>query len=227
MNIDELITAFREESDDTIAADYTWSSSFILTLMNDAVDQACFRKGLLFDKSTASVCNVAITSAADTYVINTAIIHIKKAYLVSGGVYTYLNISDRDGLDWSFPTWRESIGTPVYLITDDKSIQLVPPPTENFTLYLEVSRVPLTAEKMIATVAPATPSVPVIALVHHPFLYHWPLHVAYNKRNMQKYDPARSAYHLHEFEKYFGKRPDANRNRPQQTNRLHTNKVWA
>ena len=221
MTLTELLAEFREMSSDA-QAPYLWSDVVVTKYLNSAVDEACTRKQLLFDATTDDVCELTVEADTATYLLSSEIVFVAKAYFVSESEeYIYPEIISRDYLDRTAPGWRELTGSPEYLIVDENSVQIVPPPTEDYTGHLEVYRTPFAEEKMVDV-----DDSPIIATAHQQHLYHWPLHVAYSKRHASQYDPQRSQFHLDKFEEYFGRRPDADRMRKQRENRPQVNKLW-
>jgi len=222
MNIVDLISQYRTEANDSAIPPFL-ADSVVVGYYNEAVDEACRRRGLIFDNTTAAVCDIAVTSASAVYALHTAITTVNAAYLVdTGGNITYLSIQERDSLDTYRPTWREEDGAPDTLIVDELSVQIVPPPVESYTLKLEVHRVPLVT---MGTTGTPTPT-PEIALSHHRYLYHWVLYRAYGKPDSDMYDSGESEKHEARFTRYFGKKPTADRKRSTRANRPHRNKVW-
>jgi len=199
---------------------------------NDAESEACRRMKLIFDKTTADVCEIAVDDSTATYLIHSAITRIMKAYLVdTAGELIYLGILSRDELDRISPNWREDTGDPRYLVIDETSVEIVPAPTVDYTLKLEVYRTPL--EEMFYPLDPVPDPAPdplivspEIAPAHHRYLLHWALHRAYSRRDVAKADPGEAEKHERKFGRYFGFRSTADRGRKARTDRPHTNKVW-
>ena len=102
----------------------------------------------------------------------------------------------------------------------------MPEPEEDYTLSLEVYRTPLESEKMIATVAPATATSPVIAKAHHKYLVEYVLAEALSDRDADTYSPQKAEEHEKKFNDYFGLPVDADRWRKSRENRPHRNKLW-
>ena len=248
MNITDIIAQIRSEADDQKPQDYLWDNLTLLGLINNSVDEAAIRKRLIFDNTTTAICQISITPANATYAIDPSIIDISNAYIIDPNQdptqpwpYGALKIVSREYMDTYFWGWQFMWGAaqqPWYgsedcwngsqdwLIYDEQSVTIVSQNVfENMTLNLEVYRVALSTEKMTIPIGNATPSSPVISAVHHPYLYHWPLSVLYNRRDLDQYAPDRAKYHLDEFEKYFGKRPQASQIRENRQNRPHRNRL--
>jgi len=227
MNITQLIAQFREEAADA-ATPYLWSDAVVIGYFNEAVDEACRRKDLIYE-SELGMCELDVESGEKSYNLSEYITRVDKAYLVASDddEYTYLDITDRDTLDTIDSAWRENTdGDPKYLVVEDLKVWLAPTPTESYTLWLEAYRTPIVREQMIAVVAPATALSPKIGLAHHQYLFHWACHRAYNKRDIDKYSPQLAKDHEEKFENYFGTRPNADRKRKTRENRPHRNTLW-
>jgi len=218
----DLIAQYRRESRDS-ASPYFTSDTELVGLFNDAVSEATQRKNLLFDASTAAVCQIAVTALlGSTYAINSAINNIAKAYLIdASGLYTYLTITSREKLDDINPTWREDTGIPGYIIVEEGNVTITPAPLVSYTMKLEVYRSPLSTELLVTTADTS----PVIALSHHRKLYHWPMYIVHGTQDDEDtYNPERASRNLREFEKYFGFSPGSGRKRD--TRLPQVNKLW-
>lgn len=221
MTITELIAKFRAETGDTVEP-YLWDDEVVTSAFNEAVDEAAIRADLIFDTTTASVCEIALAEGGKAYSLDPSVLRVFSAYTLESGVVNHLTNIDRFELDRIDSQWRAAeSGIPSHVIVDNTSIQIHPPPDADRTLYLEVFRLPLDTEKMTEYNGS-----PVIALAHHRQLYHWALNVAYGKRDVSMFDPDRAKKHEAEFTDYFGPRPDADLKRKQMTNRPHRNKPW-
>ena len=232
MTITELIAQYRRESRDNADPPLV-SNEELIVLYNEAIDQACTRKQLLFDATTADVCELDIDDTTAIYDLHESIVTPTMAYLIdSTGKHIPLKIVDRFEMDRINPVWRaDAAGEPGYLIVDEKSVQLTPPPAAAHTLKMEVYRTPLATEKL-----PADPedepfteehtSSPVIAKGHHEHLVHWVLSRVYGYGDNELLAPGKAAKHESMFNRYFGLPPTADRMRSGMTNRPHRNKPW-
>lgn len=240
MKTSELIAQYRWESGDDVAP-YLNSDTDIVRLFNEATDQACSRKPLILDSTTASVCELSVVADTATYALHEKVVKVNKAYLVDeNDAHIDLDILDRFELDRIKPTWREDAADePKYIIVDEKSITLVPTPAATYTGKLEVQRLPLDEEDHyerltvpVAADPEATPPVeasdpsPVIAAGHHDHLVHWVLARVYRKDDADQYAPGKADAHEAMFNRYFGLPPTSDRLRSGMTNRPHRNKVW-
>jgi hypothetical protein len=222
MTIIELIAQYRRESQD--GADSLVSDADLVVMFNDAVDEACIRKPLIFDATTAAVCEIEGTAILGaTYNTHEAIIQVDRAYLVNAaGAFTYLAILSREALDDSLPCWREESGVPHTLLVDETSATLVPPPEEDFTLKLEVYRQPLADDKLVLV----SNNSPAIASTHHRYLVHGVLAIVYNRDDVAVYAPGKGAKHEGIFDRYFGLPPTACQGKRSREDVQHHNKTW-
>lgn len=222
MDLDALITRFRSLSGDSVSP-YLWSSTDITAWLNEAVEEACIRKKLLFDKSTEAICQVAITAGTGVFDLDSSIIEVRHAYLVdSSDKVIPLAIYDREKVDRLDSDWRETTDEPDGVVFDDTAGELNYLPEADYTMYLEVYRIPTATEQM----SEGTDS-PVISSIHHVRLVDWALHVAYLHRDLDKKDQPNSDKALKRFELYFGLRPAANTAKRARANTPHRNKcVW-
>jgi hypothetical protein len=231
MNIVELLAQYRFESSDTVVP-LRASDLEVVSLFNDAEYEACRRKVLIFDATTADICEIAVTDASATYPLHSSIVAVLTAYLEDAdGVITYLSNVTRDQLDNDDSTWRETTGEPAYIIVDESSLQLSPPPLVDYTLKMEVQRTPLTAMFLPVDPVPTPAPYPLIespeiATAHHRYLALWVHKGVLSKPNPDFADPVLAALYEKKFDNYFGKRPDVDRLRSQRANRPHHNKVW-
>ncbi len=223
MTIDDLLEKFRRESGDTVEP-YEWEDEYLVDLYNEAVEEACSRMDLLFDALTEEVCQISVVADTVRYSLHDSVVKITKAYLVdSAGEHLDLYLVSRDELDRIDPSWRKGDGDHKYLIVDDKHVQLPSVPDEEYTMMLEVYRVPLDSEKMVYGNATILPT---IASIHHKYLYHWPMSVVYIKDDADYFAPDVALKHETEFERYFGPKPGADRGRHARTDRPHRNQLW-
>lgn len=227
MNVTELIARFRLESGDD-ETPYTWTDTEVLTWLNEAIDESCTRMPLIFDATTEAVCEIDVTADTATYDTHESIVRILKAYIVTDSdEYLYLEIVSRDEMDNDNPTWREDESSePEYLIVDEQSVTIHPPPEEDGVLYLEVSRTPLSTEQLSIPVGEETPGTPAIAKPHHKHLVEWVKHCALSIEDTDKYSPAKAESCRAKFDKYFGFQPNADRRRKWRENRPKVNRLW-
>jgi len=229
MDIVQLVTQYRWKSQDSTSP-YFLSNDEVVALFNDAEAEACRRRDLIFDDSTADVCVIDVTDTTSTYALNSKIKKVTRAYLEDAdGIKTYLEILSRDELDQKHEGWRDDTSPPYAIIVDEDTVKIVPAVDGDYELHLEVYRLPLTA--MFYPVSPVpTPAPdpliesPEISTPHHQYLYHWVLHEAYAKRDNDMYDLELSEHHLRKFERYFGGRSTADRGRD--ARRPQRNKLW-
>lgn len=226
MKASDLIAQYRREAKDS-ATQQLNSDSEVIDLFNEAIDEACIRKRLLFDATTEAICSVPVLVDTATYALHESIVTPTKAYLIdSGGEHLDLTIIDRFELDRIRPGWRDDdAGEPKYLLLDEKNVQLVPAPSAAYTLKMEVYRVPIATEKLTVP-AGEVDVAPVIATGHHRHLVHYVLAWVYVHDDAELWAPVKASRHEGYFNRYFGLPATADRLRSGMTNRPHRNKTW-
>lgn len=214
MNLAGLIALFRRDADDN-RKPYQFSNSMVIDAMNEAEEEACIRARLIVD-------SVSIQAKPGTaqYKLPVHVTEIRYASLTDSGGRVYVLIpTDRLEMDRITPDWRSVEARPAGIIHDDKTITVAPLPDADYTLSLEVHRLP--KQPMAADA-----DEPEIAAQHHRQLVHWALFRCLSAPDAETFDPDRAATAEGRFTRYFGKRPDASVRRKQQANRPHHNKVW-
>jgi hypothetical protein len=226
MTLTELIAEYRRQAVDN--ADPPLVNDTQLTvLFNEAVEEACTRSPLLFDDSTTAVCEIDVVSGTAVYANDPSIVYIAHAYLVdSGDEQIPLILTDRDWLDNNVTGWRSTTGEPTHLNFDESRVQLFPEPEDDYTLQLEVYRVPLAAEKLGAGSGETLVTTPAIAAMHHRHLVSWVVAQVTSTPDAELFNTGQEEKHREKFKRYFGHTPTADRRRKGRENRAHRNQLW-
>lgn len=217
MTLTQLIAGSRVRLRDTVEP-YLFDDPFIKESLNEAEREACIRARLLTDESTAAVCEIDVTEAdGAVYALHASVIEVRSAYLTDAyGINYPLRVIDREQRDQEYPEWFDADdGRPVILMPDEKQVSLFPSPNHDFTVSMNVYRLPL--EDM----ADGTDT-PEIHAIHHEGLYDWVEHRAYAIPDTDAYDKDRSESALIAFIRRFGQRPDANVRRKQRQHKART-----
>lgn len=239
MDLCALIEAYRDRSDDDTAP-YRVDDTRVMRWLNEAVDEACIRASLIFDVASP-MCSIALVPGQASYRLAPEIQKINAAW--SDKFRTTLEPTDQSALDqagapypvsryrygyrsrgvcfseyWS--QWRTQTGHPRYYLRDDRTLRLVPIPTDADTLHLEVYRTPTDAEQM-----KDGKDCPRIATIHHAGLVDWALYRAYMRRDEDQYDAKLAANQFGLFEARFGVRPDAQVLRKRAEHRSHVTAI--
>lgn len=221
MNVAQLRTLARTLAEDTVPdgdGEYQLSDAVFLIHLNEAQEEACIRKKLIFDKSSA-FCSIVVSSGTETYSYDDSIVAIKHASITdASGTITKLNITDRLELDRLSSDWREQTETPENMIVDDTTVELSPIPDASYTLNLECYTLPQTELVNDS-------DEPEIHRVHHKSLVFWVLHRFYDTPDADTFNANKAAIYEAKFERVFGKRPSATWLRDQYSNMPHRNKV--
>jgi len=197
MDLSELIDDFRNYTGD-LTAPYLWPDDRITFLLGEGEREACIRGRLLFDKSTAAICSVDITSGNASYAVDPRLLEITRATLspVGGGDDITLERISRNELDLAYPDWRTSTELPFALVHDDTTVEIIPEPTIDYTLNFETYRLPL------ADIGDGSDD-PEISTVHHKYIVKWAMHRAYLKNDSDAFASDLSLRYEKEFEDYY------------------------
>jgi hypothetical protein len=204
MTLAQLKAAYRTMADD-LNTPYFVSEADLVRHLNEAQVEACFRKRLLID-STSAVTQIAITIAQPLYTLDSKIIFIRRVKLTSATVP--LAAADYRDMDKSLHGWDSQTGTIERYITGldpfayPKKLRLYRTPTATATAALVVVREPTAAMA-------ADSDSPEIQEYYHEKLLHWPLYRGYMNRDADRYDPELAKEHLAKFEAVFGTRDAA------------------
>ncbi len=204
MTTTELIQAVRDRLDDAISADYLFSDARLLRALDNAQREACERAHLIYDATTASVCEVSVVAGTHTYALDPSITKVMRAKL-SAETLPLKQITQRD-LDLSVSDWESLDGTPRWFYQYGNNIRLAYNPEANDTLYLEVYRRPLVVIDEL-TDALEIPS------EYHQGLVHGVCAEVYGDQDADTYDPQREARESAIFDGWFGPKPSANQMR--------------
>lgn len=220
MNLRALIDSFRGDADDLLKP-YLWGDTLVTGYFNEAEEEACIRARLLFEKTDASMCRIGVIAGTSTYAVHESVIDIVYATLTDGAGTIYeLGFTDRIEMDRARPGWRAETTRPTALIHYDNHLELNCIVDADYTMALEVNRLPL---QLMASMT----DTPEINRKHHLKLVQWALHRAYSKPDAETLNLDKAARAEQEFTRIFGPRPSADLRKKQQANRLHRNKaVW-
>lgn len=225
MNIVTLLAQYRFESSDTVVP-LRATDLEVVSLFNDAQEEACRRKVLLFDATTADVCQIAVISGTATYALHSAVVAVLQSSLTdASGLKIPLENRSRDELDRVYPGWRENVtDDPAYIVVDETAVQIVPTPAAAYTLNMEVQRTPLTTMALPVSPVPDPPpdpliDLPEIAAGHHRFLALWVHHRVLSKPDPDFADPTMADTYEERFDQYFGTRKDADIRKLQRADR--------
>ena len=201
MTLAELELAFRVKVGDFVIP-YHCSSVEFTSYVNQAESEACRRARLIFDKTTPEVCELVIAAGDTVKDLHHLIVEVTAAYLLdANGDHIPLVNVDKVELERIKPGWREDEQQPERYMIEDKTIEFDAAADADYTLRLEVYRLPLSA-----LVAPSDE--PEIAAVHHDKLLEWVCHEFYSARDEKTHSPELAALHERGFEDYFGLRPN-------------------
>jgi len=216
----ELEVEFRLHARDMVVPYKCRTIEFNLFL-NQAVDEACRRKSLIFDRATTEVCEIDCIEDDQTKNLSPFITEVTYASLtsVSGGDVTPLYNIDKVELERTNPNWRENKQTPTCYMIEDNVIVLDSICDQAYTLKLEVYRTPLEKLKFGT-------DEPVVNRVHHSHLLDWCYYSYFSLPQSDIYNPDKATAYLNNFTAYFGVSKMANLKRDTWANRSPHNKNW-
>jgi hypothetical protein len=217
MTVAELESLFRNQLGDTVP-DYLVSQALFIDYLNEAEEEAAFRKNLLFDK-TSAFCTIPVSPTNSIYSLDSRIYAVCRAdIVVTDTNWERLRPTDRIEMDRINSDWRIEHGTPRWFIQYDNTIELIHNPDKAYTLKLEVYRLPLESMSSAG-------DEPEIQRNHHRSLVDWPIYRAFSRPDIDIQDMGRANDHLKKFTAIFGNRPSADNQHSNYANRPHRNKV--
>ena len=130
MDVSGFIATFRAELSDNETPPL-WSDEEIVAYLNEAVQEACERSYLIEDRSTASVCSVALVAGTNTYDLHPSVFQIKRVVFRGRP----LDEASVESMDAHWDAWETREGQPRWFIFEQSGgasparIRLVPTPT--------------------------------------------------------------------------------------------------
>jgi len=196
-----------------------WTDAELTYWLNEAQDEACIRKRLIRDRTTAAICAINVLANTPTYPLDARILAIERAEFVLAGTVNappyLLRQTSHVQMDRANQNWRWRLTFPTHFIHNDTTFEVCGKPNGNYTVTLDVLRLPLVAMSLTA-------DVPEISAIHHRHLVKWAKYRAYEKQDSDVQDEAKSAKFLAQFEEIFGQEVSADTYRNQYANTPHT-----
>lgn len=187
----DLVARWRLFLDDSVET-YLWSNAELTAYANAIIDELCLEIPLIEDSTTAAICQVAVTTPTATYSIDPRIVFVQRAKL--GSQTQPLPTRTVAWMDANIADWENATAAdPIYLIAQGlgtNTVRLYPPPDANDTLYLTVTRKPLS--DLSWSTPTAAPEIPTRL---HALLDNGVYFMAYNKQDADTYSPKKAAYH--------------------------------
>lgn len=209
MTVDELYELFRSDVVDT-ATPYLWSDDEVFVYMDDAYRMFVRQLGGIPDRSTESVCNVAITQGVASSDVSPLILKYRTAYLASDGrkldIINGIEEPLSYGSDYgnSSNTRSKVPGKVTALIVGEERnarkgvVYWSRIPDADDTVQLAVYRLPLDR----ITSANTSFDFYEVGDEHHLSFLDWMKHRAYEKQDAETFDKAKSAEHKAAFLAY-------------------------
>lgn len=206
MNLGELKSNFRTLADDT-QTPYRWSDTDLVTYLNEAELEACYRRRYLID-STSAFTQVAVSAGTAVYALDSKILFIRRVIMASGtGQLGWASVRD---MDRSRHGWESETGVVERFITGmdndapgKRVLRLYRIPSAPDTAKLVVVRSPASQMSLDA-------DIPEIPEPDHFKLIDWALYRAYSNFDADTYNPELAQLHKTRFEEFFGTREQAN-----------------
>lgn len=222
MTLFDLINLFRIEAKDQ-ALPPLFPNDEITLWLNEAEEEAAIRARLIRDNVTSEICEIDVQANERSYPLDPRVFEIVYAsmvYVGSPGMFPYvLGKTTADELDSFRPAWRILHYRPTAIIQYDTTIEVDSLPDTDYTINLEVYRLPLKPME-------DDEDEPEINSIHHRKLVWWALKRGYEKPEAEIYDLNKSARAEEEFKSYFGDRPNADLRKKQNANRPHHNQAY-
>jgi hypothetical protein len=220
MTLAELIRQYRVAAHDTVEP-YFVEDSDLITLFNEAVDEAAVRGRLIHESASPAVCTIAVKAGQTVCKLHPALYEIDHLAFKRDGEprRAPLRLSSTEELDDVWPQWRDEQGDPEYAIQTDKQLRLVPAPLNDGVVLLEGYRLPMTPME-------GNDDEPEINAAHHRHLYQWVMHRVFSIPDAETFDQSRAGQALALFTGYFGDRPDADLRRITREDVAHTVKGY-
>lgn len=218
MTLEQLIARFRIEADD-LATPYLWQRDWLAMWFSEAQDEAAVRARLLLDDFTGAVTQIEVTADVDAYKLHPKVIEIVRLGFKPEGDEraTGIDLVTRERLDRDYCDWRtRPAGDVRWAMQADTRLRLGPVPSRGGVLHMEVYRLPL---KPLVNDSDK----PEIHEAHHNHLVQWALYRAFSRPDADTHDPGRAEKAYAEFERYFGRSPDADLRRSTRHDLPHVN----
>lgn len=180
-----LFDAFRREVRDTIAP-YFWSETEVYDYMTDAESMVAQRI-LCIQDMTSEAAVYDITASEPEVVLHESVIRIRDATLISADTDHPLDILSADNMqDFGLRAIRTTTGRPNTLFTGatTNGVRLYPIPSTDAQLALSIYRTPLNPLTVSASFE--------VPKQYRSAMLEWMKYRAYNKDDVESYDPAKA-----------------------------------
>lgn len=199
MKRSDLARRVRDVYLDDAIEPFKWTAEWMDWAINRAQDEACRRSRLIFDDTTAAICTISVETGTAEYTASSRIIEIENIRYDSEPV----EAKSVGWLDRNSPNWKtQTSATPNYVTGRGRTIIVVGVPSEDYTLSLDVWRLPL--EDMDEDVDTFE-----IPDEYHDDLMDYVAFEAFMIRRTSTYDKKKASDHLSRFTERFGKRRSA------------------
>lgn len=195
MNLQELISLYREQSQDK-SEPFFCTDEMLTIYANEGQDEAC-RRGQLLRQSTGPMCQIAFAAGAEVVQLSPSVVKVLRSF-VDGRPAT---VMPAGSMDTYRPQWQfdQAKGRPEVLVSGltTDALHLWPVPATAGTIQLTVQHLPLKQMR-------ADSDKPEIRRESHPALVDWMLYRVYSTTDGDLFDPRKAEVSLKKFEAEFG-----------------------
>lgn len=137
MDLSEVLTMLRVDLDDTVE-EYLWSTEELTGYIDQGYKEFARVTRILTDQSTAAVAEATVTANDSWVTLDPRVLEVRRAYLVTADV-------ELAKANFNQAPMKETFSKPSYYISDQvkDKVRLIPGPTANDTLRMNVVRLPL------------------------------------------------------------------------------------
>jgi hypothetical protein len=200
--VDSARNTARNKGANVPADGLLWDSQELIEYLDEGQDEICRRAYVLEDRSTATVCTMALTAAIAKYALHAKIIMVDTVLATWTGE-PLTKQSERE-MDEQLPGWRSETGEPTsYIITASNELILYPSPDIDYgDITLVVKRLPLNHLGI-------TYPTPEINERYYEDMKLWCLYKMFSKRDTETEDGKVAMSYRQLFEASVGARPSA------------------
>lgn len=197
MNLDEAICIIRAALDDEVVP-YLWSDANLISYLNRRRNEFARVTEHYRDHATTAICNIAATAGTATYALDPRVISVKRVNGSWDSCKIPLARRTVSFMDAKCPGWEgDAPAQPLMYFADRTAghITIHPTPSEDGTLYLDVTRLPL-AQYSLSDLGRATPAEIDFPLMWTDSLFDGVLASAFAKPDSQTRNAQLMQYHL-------------------------------
>jgi hypothetical protein len=137
MELSDVLTMLRVDLDDLVK-EYLWSDEILIGYIDQGYKEFARITRVLTDQSTAGLAETPVTANDSWVTLDPRVLEVRRAYLVTAGV-------ELSKANFNQAPMKETFSRPSCFVSDQvqNQLRLIPGPTENDTLCMNVVRLPL------------------------------------------------------------------------------------